>query len=764
MADRRREALARLMDRFAQQHWNDRFPPEQAELSIEGDVLRCTVSGETMEGHASAPLLFASGAFGLIYAHATGDRFGHRVEGRINRVWPNGAGRSLVEHGLSAEVAALAALWPERLFSSALYDGVPTPGYPRRPRCLEDAPSRTTLSGILKRVAKSAGDADPLERLKVAEFIEHAVRREWSQTAADAMMQAVGAPLLALAEDAESAIRELALLALETCAFVCWAERAYGLYEPLCRRLIAAGLNADLHYARLAESAYAAGEEGEGDRLWAIATAGQKPTRALHLSQAFDHLGDWSDLHTRILRQAGGSNVAYAAGLDPNEARQAKRAKAGIESPPPEVAARHRAIAHRLLARAAEGADARLALDLPAIREGRKVPLGGGEIDPAERRLFLSTIFGLQSRLAEMEGNAQEQLRLLFRTLDVEWQLNGSTETWRSGSEEAVAARAAPLPDDRLTALGMPAYLWPLVRDARQAQVMEGSADGRRQLFWQDFMANVREEFHARTDLNYDPLPGAELVSGFSVTTSGGEMRISHAALAEPVAGPLSAPVLTALRAWHGALTGAHGKGAWFETSAYKIITLDASGVAEMAALAAETLAAGAETEAIALYRFAHGTDPLVQPWPYNDPVAPLSLDAVPEPLREAVAARSPLEENEGHAKLKPRGRRIEQLARDLDGADGVSARYIAHCLRDACGHAGDSEIPRALKAGQPLLVRLWQDENPQLGELAAIATLSMLHMRALYAQGLDADALMAVAGESGIADLSHVQREPAEL
>lgn len=317
------DLLAKMMSAFAHRHWDDGYSSARARLSIEGERLTCTVEDETIAGDAGAPLMFLSGAWGLIFAHECDGRFGHRVDGRVNRVWPNGAGRSLVEHGIDEEVRAWAAAWPDVLFSSHLYEGVTTPGYPRRPRVLEDAPSRTKLHAIMKRVAAHARDADPLERLKVTEFIEFGLRREWSMTAEDKMMAAVGAPLMA-ADDPVPAIRELAILALETCAERCWQQRAYGLYEPICTRLVDEGFNAQAQFVRLAESAYASGEIGEGDRLWATGTAGQDPLRAVKLSSGYDIVGDWSDLHTRILRQAGGAAFARSNGHDPNPARQAK--------------------------------------------------------------------------------------------------------------------------------------------------------------------------------------------------------------------------------------------------------------------------------------------------------------------------------------------------------------------------------------------------------------------------------------------------------
>lgn len=46
------------------------------------------------------------------------------------------------------------------LFGSALYNDVGTPGTPRRPGRMDNAPDKASLTGILKYVVKAAGDAD----------------------------------------------------------------------------------------------------------------------------------------------------------------------------------------------------------------------------------------------------------------------------------------------------------------------------------------------------------------------------------------------------------------------------------------------------------------------------------------------------------------------------------------------------------------------------------------------------------------------------
>ncbi|MFV0679486.1 hypothetical protein [Ottowia sp.] len=752
------------MNQFAHVHWGDDHASERMQLAVADDgQLMCQVGTAQVQGHASAPLLFVTGALAALYAHECEGRFGHRVDGRINRIWPCGIGTnvSLHRHDMDKEVRAWAAAWPGLLFSSSLYQGVNTPGHPYDPRSLEGAPRSTSLTGILKRVVKSAGDADPLERLKVAEFIEVQLR-SWHSTAADRMMAVVGKPLMALVADPEPAIRELAVLALETCANHCWQTRAYGLYEPLYRVLAEAGFSAHIQYVRLAESAYAAGDLAEGDRLWAVATAGQDLKRPVKIGTAFDAIGDWNDLHTRLLRQAGGAHVAWSRGEDPNPPRHDKLKKKGIQPPDAKTAVRHRQWAATLLARAAEGADARLAIDLPAAEAGQEVPLGQGSINPKERRLFLEDIYFLQSTLAHVAGDALEELRLLFKAQNVAWRLQGEASPhWRWGNEDDLIALVAQHDNATLERLGVPAYLLPLIEQARQAAQLAQSDAGQEQLFWQRFMRMVREQFLRDKDLDYNPLPGDDLVPGFVVTRAGARMQIAHAALAQPVVGPLSTPVLNGLRAWHATLRAAHGMGAWFETQPYYNVTLGVEDIPVLAAMAAEALAAGAQAEAVALYRFAAGTDPLVEPWYGKNPVTPLPLEEVPEAVRQAVAWRSPLEDSDGHAKLKPRGRRIEQLAKDfaqsVSEGDAVTARYIGHCLRDACS-AGGSEIMRALKSGTPLLLALWQHADRMVREMAILPIFDLLHMRSIYAHGIEVDALMAVAEEAGIADIAHLQ------
>jgi hypothetical protein len=563
------------------------------------------------------------------------------------------------------------------MFSSQLYRDVKAPGHPRRPKVLDDTPNRTTLTGILKRVVVAAGDADPLERMKVAEFIDNAVRREWSYSAEDAMMTVIGKPLLALSRDSEPATRELALLALETCAEACWRERAYGIYEPLCDVLIEAGLNVHFQHVRLAESAYASGDIARGDELFAIAVEGQNINRALKLGSAYDAMGDWQDMRTLILRQAGGAHRGYSVGNDPNRARQSKKEKKGITPPDAETAARHRRLAKELLARAAEGADKRIAIDLAAIETGGTVPLGSGEIDPKQRRLRLTDIFLLQAHIAHDEGDERERLRLVFKALETDWRYNERNPIWRAGYEEQFFEIARDHDEATLNGLGMPAYFGPLLAEWRREQNMSGNEDGREQLFWRNFMLTLRHNFHERRDFDYQDLPGDDLAPEMTFDRDGATQIISHPALDAPVRGPLSTPVLNGLRAWHRILQATYSEGAWYKNSYYELATFDAEGVATLARIARETLRTGARDEAVALFRFAHGSDPLILPWGYRDPVTPLALEDVPEDLREVVARRSPLEADGGHPKLKPRGRRVEALAKDYETADAVSARYI---------------------------------------------------------------------------------------
>jgi hypothetical protein len=756
--------LTSLMNALAARHWyDDPLTPARASLRIDGDTLRCTVGGDTLVGHATAPLWFATGAWALIYAHECDGRFGHRIAGRVNRTWPHGVGCSLNDHEIGDEVLAFAAHWPGRLFSASLYPGVDAEGRPRKPRVMDDAPDRTTLTGALKRAATGVGDPDPIQRLKVAELIEDALRNVWRSTAEDAVIKAVGPVLAALSRDPEPAIREVAWLALETCAEACWQKRAYGLYEPICHQLIELGSNAHLQYARLAESAYARGDIDGGDAHWATASAGQSPLRAVKLSAAFDHVGDWNDFHTRILRQAGGAHLARAAGMDPNPARQAKQAKRGTQAPDAETVERHLRLADDLLQRAAEGAQARLDIDLPALRAGTTITLGGGQFDPAERRLFLHEIFGLQARLASLRGDEQGHWRAAFKMIDVTWQLAGCPANWPEDEDELVSSAATAFDDTTLRAMGMPACLAPKVAAWRTAQATGTSPHRREALFWRKFMRKVRASFLANFDENGSPLPDDNLDEAFTVRREGGMIHISHPALDSTQVGSLASPIFTALQAWQTVLTATQGKGRLLYMGAYDCVTLDEHDVATLADLAAQTLAAGAHDEAVALYRFAHGTDPWIRPWPYRDPIPPLPKEDVPVALQDEVTRRSPLVDDGDLLRLKPRGRRVAQLAARYQPEDAVSARFIGHALIAAAGQAGDSEIERALKAGRPLLMSLWQHPDPQVRESAIIPIVMMLRMHKLYASGLDAADLQAAARESGIAYLASILNESTD-
>lgn len=743
------------MDAFARAHWNDTYSGKRGQLSIEGDKLVCMVDGERIEGDVTAPLMFVAGAWGLIFAHENDGGYGHRINGRINRIWPNGAQQSLTDHKMTGEVLAWSKLWPGKLFSSELYRGVDTPGHKGHPRSMENAPGRTSLAGIMRRVVKGADDPDPLERLKVAEFVLYNIT-EWSQTAEDLMMGILGPPLMRLAGDAEPAVREVALLALEHCAFRCWVERAYGLYEDICRKLADAGLSAHLQYARLAESAYASGDIAGGDRLWAIGSDGINPLRSVKLSQAYDHIGDWTDLQTRILRQAGGANIGYMLGNDPNPARHAKKAKKGIVPAAPDKGAHYRGIARPLLERAAQGAEARLAIDIPAIKAGRNVPIGGGEIDP-HRRLFLSDIFTLQSRIAEAEGDNDAQLCLIFKAMTVEWRLAGEPSVFHSQWDDYAGEVIAEHKLAELLPLGPPAYFADIVKLKQAEGELAGSAEGREALFWRRVLLSVSEEFLSKSDHEGEYLPLEELNAGFVVERDGGEVTISHPKLPDVVRGSVSKLLLTGLRAWNALIRATTGHGVDFYAQSYTIFALRADDLPVLAAIAGEQLDAGREPQAIQIYRMISGTDPLITPWPYNNPVTPLPLADVPAAIRDEVARRSDLEANGGFAKTKPRGKRIEELAQALDDGDPVNARLVAHYMREASSF-NDSEARRALKAGVPLLMRLWANADAGVREATILATENFLNYAAQAADMDGLGALMDLIEDAEVMDLTHLR------
>lgn len=733
------------MDRFARAHWNDSFSPSRATLSIQGDVLQCALAGERFEGEAAAPLSFLAGAWALIHAHENDGRHGHRIGGRLNRIWPHGVSVSSSEHGLDEQALVWTALWPGTLFSSELYRGAGTPGHPHWPRSLSDAPRRTSLAGIMKRAVATADDADPLERLKVAEFVLYNLS-EWSATAEDLMMDAIGAPLMRLSRDPEPATREVACLALEACAFRCWWQRAYGLYEPLCERLLELGWNAHLQYARLTESAYAAGRIEAGDRLWQTASAGIDPTKAVRLSAAHDHIGDWSDLETRLLRQSGGANVGWMAGNDPNPARQARRAKRNAKPPAPAAAAGFRELARTLLQRAALHAEARMATDLAALRQGSTVRVGGGELDPGQRRLFLAEIPLLQSHLAAADGDADERLRLLFKAMAWDWELQGRREGFHSDYDELAFELVQDRTDADLAALGMPACFAARLAHLRADQALTTNECGRERLAWRRLLSSVFEQLldkHAGDD--YERIPADDLASGFDFARDGLCLTLIHPALAAPIVGDVREPLRLALRAWNAAIRACMpgADGACVVGPPYFVVTLAAEDLPLWAALARQAHSQGDTSGAIALYRCACGTDPIVQPWPYRDPVPPLPMQEVPEALRAEVAARRGQEAVEATAKTKPRGRRIEQLAAACDPDDPVSARYLAQGLREACD-AGESEIVRVLKAAQPLLLRLLAHPQSAVRDGALLASIALLQNVRRHAPGWDAQALRA--------------------
>ncbi|MGU3400886.1 hypothetical protein ACLBWS_14275 [Brucellaceae bacterium D45D] len=251
-----------------------------------------------------------------------------------------------------------------------------------------------------------------------------------------------------------------------------------------------------------------------------------------------------------------------------------------------------------------------------------------------------------------------------------------------------------------------------LAEHFREAALAKSDA-GREQLFWQNFFPMVRNVFHK--DAHFHPYPGEQMA------------------------------------AWHAGLRAKHGIDAPIEIRSLKIAIFGANGVDILADIAADALSAGAKAEAIALHRFAHGTDPLLQPWPYRDPVVPLALETAPEHLRAAVSRSSRFESDEAFAKVKPRGRRVEQIAAELDLDGAVDARYLAHILRDACGGAGESEIARVWKSGTPLIIDLWNKGDPQVREALILVVFQPFINRRIYMPATEAPELEAIFAEGAI-------------
>lgn len=750
------DTLARLMDLYGRAHWNEGFDAGRARLSVDGDRLRCDVTcggtESTIEGHATAPWWFVSGAWASIFAAESDGKYGHRVDGRINRVWPNGVDVERHRHGLDDAIGAFAAYWPHALFSTRLYPTIDAPYREIGLQALDGAPSRTSLTGILKRIAPAAAHSDPLQRLRCAEFLFFTLRAEWSSTGADRMAAAIDKPLRRLLEDDEPAIRELALLTADDCAWRYWQARAYGLYEPLCRVLIDAGLNAHWQHARLAESAFASGDIEGGERHWAIAVEGQNPLRAIKLSSAFDHIGDWNDLRTRLYRQAGGAHIAYAQGNDPNSERQSAREKKGIALPDASVRERHFALARHLLARAAECAAPRVAEDLAAIGAGTGVPLGAGRIEPDARRLFLDEIDWLRAHLAAEDGDEDARIRLLIRAIEIKWGLQGAGDpAFETGYEEALLEAVDGRDDAELDAFGFPPRLKPLLR-ARRASAAVGDDDaGREREFWRRFMQRVHEEFLAAEDADERTLPVRDVVIDFDVARDGDRLRIAHAAHDRVVEEDIAAPIAAALRAW-GMLWAALSRRAIFDSYHWRSVALHAEDIAIVDRIARDCWEAGHAERAIVWWRIAHGTDPLIHPWrgASPPPPAPLSLEAMPASVREAVARRSAIAEDAARTKLKPAGRRVEALAAAFDPQDAVAARDIGEALRQDCA-CGESEILRVSKAASPLLAASLAHPHPIVREVAELVALELTRRRRMYPGGHPKDDLETVEQRLGI-------------
>lgn len=745
------KALTSMMTSFGQEHWHEVFDPAQAQLQIEGDVLRCTVQGETVEGHADAPLMFVSAAWALIFAYQSDGRYGHRVDGRINRVWPNGVDANPANPMLGEQFPAFAAHWPQLCFNRVLYPDLDRPDQKIHLSAIEDAPSRTSLSGILKRAALAAADADPVQRLRCAEFLYKTLRWDWSSTSSDLIMAGIGKALHRLLLDEVPSVREMALILADYVAFMLWCRRAYDHYPALCRSLIDAGLNAHMQHARLAEAAFARGDLDAGEQHWALAVEGQNPLRAQRLSQAYDHIGDWNDLRARIYRQAAEAHLRYAAGSDPDDARQRKLMKKGLVAPSAATQKQHRAHARELLRRAIALAETRVATDVAAIEQGGEVPIGQQTIDPLGRRLYLDEFFWLQSQLEDIEGDHEAALAWLIRAVDVDWRMRGALEHYEGYYLDVVLQAAEAREKEELADLGWPEVLWPAWEARQKDRALGDGPDAQEHRFWLDFMKEVQKEFLSENDSNGDPVAVATLGAGFKFERHSEQLWISHEDHDEVAKGPMSAPVLVALQAWGALWQHAFGSRPELDAMYWARVRLHESGVQVLARIAGERLDADDPQTALALWRMAHGTDPLISPWWGNDPVDPLPLEKVPEQWRGEVGRRSSVVQDQKRTKLKPAGRRVEALTALYDENDIVLLRDIGEALRKDVS-CWESETVRVMKAAPPLLDKLRRHPHPSIQEMGVIASLGLLvTLSSQYEKGLADENLIGAIQLSGV-------------
>ncbi|MDO5611294.1 MAG: hypothetical protein Q4G62_11085 [Pseudomonadota bacterium] len=730
------------MRAFGHAHWQTRYDQASARLEIDGQRLVCRVGSAQVEGDADAPLWFISAAWALIRANQGADDDGHIVAGQINRIWPLGPDRKPNDPQLGDALQAFAAYWPDLYYSRLLYGDLQRADQSTQLALLETAPARTSMLGILKRVLPAAFDAEPLQRLRLAEFLYSTLDWNWGSTGADQLMNIFGKALKALLADPVPAVRETAMIAADLLAEGLWSRRAYDHYPALSRTLAGAGLNAHLHYARLAEAALVAGDWAAADAYWANVAGRQ-------LGSAFSGLGDWGNVWLYIHRKAAEAHLIRAQGGDPDGVRQQQLEKHGLKPPEAETRDTH-------LVRAGAVFD-RVRFWLDVCVDGEHGPSASGKAkrlqDGSHSRLFLDELSWLESNLMYMRGDADAGLRKRIAAVNIEWQMAGASADFYSRYQDQLLPLADGSTREQLQALGWPEFLWPAWQQ-RQADLALRDDDGeaaREAFFWRDFLLQVATCFIGEADQDLNPITLEPLLGGFVVERVGAMLRIRHASHDDVVEASLAAPVLAALRAWSALWRRQFSTRPQLDTWSGNRIFIDDDGVAVAATLAQAAWQAGERVQAAHWWRIAHGLDPLITLGGCHHRAMSRLLDRVPLELHDSLDGRNLLPDEPERRKLKPAGRRVEALAALLDGEDWMLAREIGDALRSECA-CDEPALSRLMKSAPALLLQLRGHAHPAVQEMGLIASLVLLSTLGAHRQWPLADGqLIAAIEQTGI-------------
>lgn len=675
------------------------------QIDVTSGALQCVVQGERVDGDANAPMLFA--------AKVWAQQLGCWVDAKPNSMlgmYPN----YRLADALHPALRDWAVHWPQLHFSLELYPSVAQPSDAIALAALADAPRRTSLTGILKRVAPCAGDADSLQRLRVAEFLLTSLPWSWTSTSSDKVMAALGDAITTLLHDANPAVREVALLSADWLAQRLWARQAYAHYPALCQHLLSAGINAHLQHARLAEAAWARGNWQAGEDHWQRSGIDDNATGSYRLSEAFDHIGTGQDLHSRVLLQAASAQLHAFYGTKPEQQKSNKK------RPTVSAAQQQQSLAgaQRLLDMAMPQIEQRISTDLAAIAVGNQESL--------QRRLFLDEAIWLAAQAAEAAGDTEGYQRKLFRAATLRFRLSGDDPSQAHVYRDTLLAAAAGKSRQELDGLGWPAFMWPIWQ-AQQEDIALGrgsAADETR--CWQQLLTDTAYSMFSNEDAQAATIDLQPLLHGWHILREGGRLSLNHPECEVAISGSVSAPVLVMMQALSVLAPKRLGQRLSVEDRVGNLV-LTPSQIEVFAAIAQQCHDQQDWQSAVQLWRIACGQDGLICPSPYAHSAASVCASMLPEALTQQVQSISAVREDTQRSKLRPAGRRVEALLALLDAEpdNTLLGRDIAHALRNDIPF-DEHQAARVVKSAPALLKGLYAMPSPAVHEATLVADMRL--------------------------------------